>query len=183
MVSNMASQSAMSTALGMVNAYDPTNYQVQVLLQAPTEDSPASITGWIPLASPWVGNGWGMFSGASPGNLILVFFQDGSLQNPIAGMCLFNDSQLPLSVDAGEFWLVHQSGSALKFNNDGTVVINSNANFTLSSDTQIDITAPVVNINASSTCNIVSAEVNAGNGTLETVLNSSNVPTVNFKAS
>jgi len=181
----MASQGAMSTALGSVNAFEPVGYQVQVLLQAETPDSPASSTGWIPLASPWTGNGWGLFAPASPGDLILVFFQDGSLQNPVAGMRLFYDEQLPTAVQAGELWMVHKSGSALKFSNDGTVTLNSNTKMQISSDTEIDLTAPIVTINAASSCNILSPVVNAGvtGGPFETVLNNMSIPTVNFKAS
>ena len=147
MWSNMATQNIAQTALGLVNAFDPSTYQVQVLLQEATEDAPALPTGWIPLTSPWAGNGWGMFAPASPGDLILVFFQDGNLQNPIAGMRLFFDGAQPLAVQGGECWLVHQSGSCLKFNNDGTVTLNSNANLTISSVTQIDLDAPTININ------------------------------------
>ncbi len=140
MWANMATQGSFYTALGMVTAFDPTGYQVQVLLQ---EDFP---TGWIPLASPWAGNGWGMFCPASPGDLILVFFQDGSLQNPIAGMRLFFDGALPLNVPAGEMWLVHQTGSALKLTNDGGITIQGTADINIASDTKINLEAPEINI-------------------------------------
>lgn len=184
MWANMATQGLAYTSLGAVNAFDPSTYQVQVLLQAPTEDAPAFTTGWIPLASPWVGNGWGMFAPASPGDLILVFYQDASLQNPIAGMRLFFDEQRPLPVDAGEFWLVHQTGSTLKFNNDGTVDLSSNDTLRLAAVNEIDLTAPTVNITASTACNITSPAINAGvsGGTFEPLLNVLMQPTVNLKA-
>jgi hypothetical protein len=35
-------------------------------------------------------------------------------------------------VPSGEFWLVHQSGSYLKFTNDGDVLMNAARNMTLS---------------------------------------------------
>lgn len=148
MMSSMANQGTMQTAIGKVNAFDPSTYQVQVLLQAATDDAPALATGWIPLASPWTGDGWGMFVPASTGDLILVFFQDGSLQNPIAGMRIFYDEQLPTEVQGGEMYLIHKSGSCLKFLNDGTVELNSNSTLKISSDTKIDLTAPIVNIDA-----------------------------------
>ena len=43
------------TRQGTVTAYDPDNYAVKVQLQPTGEE-----TGWIPLSSPWVGNGWGL---------------------------------------------------------------------------------------------------------------------------
>jgi len=176
MMSNMASQGMMATAIGSVNAFDPSGYQVQVLLQAQTSDGPALQTGWIPLATPWAGNGWGMFAPASPGDLILVFFQDGSLQNPIAGMRLFFNGQQPLNVSSGEMQLVHQSGSAFKFNNDGSVELIAN--------TELNLNAPTVNINASSACNINCPSITAGptGGTFEPLLNALSVPTLNIKA-
>jgi hypothetical protein len=38
---------------------------------------------------------------------------------------LYNDVDRPLSVPSGEFWLVHQSGSFLKFTDDGNVSVNA----------------------------------------------------------
>jgi|JI102314A2RNA_FD_contig_61_175113_length_8404_multi_2_in_0_out_0_8 uncharacterized protein involved in type VI secretion and phage assembly len=146
MWANMATQGSLFTALGNITAFDPTGYQVQVILQEATNDAPALQTGWIPLATPWAGNGWGMFCPASPGDLILVFFQDGSLQNPIAGMRLFFDGALPLNVPAGEMWLVHKTGSALKLTNDGGITIQGTADINIASDTKINLTAPEINI-------------------------------------
>ena len=187
----MSMQGQTFTALGSVNAFDPTGYQVQVLLQAETEDAPATVTGWIPLASPWTGNGWGMFAPASTGDLILVFFQDGSLQNPIAGLRLFYNDQLPIPVEAGEMWLVHKSGSSLKFKNDGTVSLESPGTLSVSSLNQIDLTAPTVNINADTACNINAGAINLNSvltqvgptgGTFQQLFNVLSQPTVNLEA-
>jgi hypothetical protein len=41
-----------NTRMGIVDGYDPSHYAVKVRIQP--EDR---LTGWMPLASPWVGNG------------------------------------------------------------------------------------------------------------------------------
>lgn len=155
--------------IGKVTAFDPTNYLVTVQLLEATEDDPALQTGWIPLFSPWVGHGWGMFCPPNIGDLVEVHSQDGSIQNTIGCMRTFNDSARPLSVPSKEFWLVHESGSFIKLTNDGKL--------SLSSAIEIDLTAPIIKIN--------SPDIRAGNldsGTPLPLLTSDNNPTLNIKA-
>ena len=110
------------TRHGIVSSYDPATYSVNILLQ-PEE----KLTGWIPLVSPWVGNGWGMFCPPSIGDAVEVSFQEGDQENGVAGWRFYNDEDRPLPCPSGEFWLVHKSGSTLKFNNDGTITSNATA--------------------------------------------------------
>ena len=114
-----------SVKIGLVDAYDPSNYAVKVELQPE-----GVITGWLPLASPWIGNGWGLFAPPTIGDMIEVQFQEGDIDSGFACQRFYNDSDRPLSCPSGEFWLVHQSGSLLKFHNDGSVEVASNANLT-----------------------------------------------------
>ncbi len=111
--------------LGLVDAYDPNNYAVKVNLQPENV-----ITGWLPLASPWIGNGWGLHAPPSIGDMIEVQFQEGDIEAGFACQRFYNDSDRPLPCPSGEFWLVHQSGSLLKFHNDGSVELTSHANLT-----------------------------------------------------
>ncbi|GGY07066.1 phage baseplate assembly protein V [Paludibacterium paludis] len=106
------------TRLGVISAYDPAQFAVKVRIE------PGKVeTGWIPLGSPWVGNGWGAFFAPALGETVEVEFQEGSVDAGMASMRFFNDVDRPLSVPAGEGWLVHQSGSALKFHGDGRVEV------------------------------------------------------------
>lgn len=150
--SQLANSSRSFSTLGLVTGYDPNNYLVTVELYAATDDSPALQTGWIPLFSPWVGNGWGMFCPPNLGDIIEVHYQEGSSQNPFACMRTYSDVFRPLSVQSGEFWLVHQSGSYLKLTNDGKLLINGFL--------ELDISAPVINITATTTVNISAPSVN-----------------------
>ena len=114
-----ASQRA-TTRLGIVTSYDPSNYSAKVKIQP--EDTE---TGWLPILSPWVGNGWGFFAPPTIGDMVEVQYQEGDFNAGMICLRLFNDSDRPLTVPSGEFWLQHASGSKLKFHNDGTVELIS----------------------------------------------------------
>jgi phage baseplate assembly protein gpV len=115
-----------SMVMATVSSYDADNFCAKVLLQ------PEGIeTGWLPIASPWVGNGWGMFAAPSPGDVVTVNFQEDDTNAGIISLRLFTDSARPLSVPAGDFWLVHKSGSMLKFHGDGTVELTSAGTLTV----------------------------------------------------
>lgn len=116
-----ATANQMTCAYGEVTSYNPATFAVKVLMH-PEE----VITGWLPLASPWIGSGWGMFAAPSIGDLVAVHFARGEIDAGIAEARFFSDQQRPLAVPSGEFWLVHRSGSSLKFTNDGAVTINGN---------------------------------------------------------
>lgn len=111
--------------MGLVTSYDPNRYAVKVQLMPEGAE-----TGWLPLASPWIGNGWGMFAAPTPGDMIEVHFQEGSPEAGYACLRFYNDHDRPLPCPSGEFWLVHASGSMLKFHNDGSVELTAATNLT-----------------------------------------------------
>lgn len=102
--------------IGVVTSFDPNSYAAKVAIQ-PSGDE----TGWMPVASEWVGSGWGLFCPPTPGDQVLVEYQEGDFEAGIITCRLYSDQQRPLPAPAGEFWLVHKSGSLLKFHNDGGV--------------------------------------------------------------
>jgi phage baseplate assembly protein V len=107
---------------GIISSYDPVNFAVKVRLQPHDVE-----TGWLPLMSPWVGNGWGMFCAPSLGDLIDVQFLEGSAEVGFACLRWFTDSARPLNVPSGEFWLVHSSGAFFKLTNDGKATVQDKA--------------------------------------------------------
>ncbi len=113
-----AAQDAVSgqatTRHGTISSYDPANYSVRVQLQ-PDE----TLTGWLPLKSMWIGNGWGVFAAPSIGDAVEVDFQEADGGVGTVGHRFFNDDDRPLTVPSGEFWLVHKSGASFKLTNDG----------------------------------------------------------------
>lgn len=130
----------MPVRFGRVASYDPVHYAVKVVL---LPDGAAN-SGWLPLSTAWVGNGWGLFAAPNLGDIVEVHFEDGNLEAGFVVNRFFSDQTRPLAAPSGEFWLVHQSGaffkltndgrasfrdaagSTLTLNNDGTTILNSN---------------------------------------------------------
>jgi phage gp45-like len=121
--------------IGLIANYDPNNYAVKVTLM------PEGLTtGWIPLFSQWVGNGWGMFAGPKIGTSCAVFFQENDVNCGFAMLGGFNDVERPLQVPSGEFWLVHQTGSYIKVQNDGSITLSAQTvNIDSGQDTNVNI--------------------------------------------
>lgn len=111
------------TRQGIVTAYDPTTYSVKVQLQPTGEE-----TGWIPLSTAWVGNGWGMAAGPMLNAVVSVVPDSGNISNGMVVGQFYNDVDRSPGPPSGEFWVVHQSGSLLKFTNDGQVLITAQTN-------------------------------------------------------
>lgn len=135
LASQMEGSGRASTRIGEVTSYDPNTYSAVVRLKPDN-----SLTGWLPVTSPWIGNGWGMFCPPSVGDLVEVQFQEDDLNAGFIVGRFYNDSDRPLPVQSGECWLFHKSGSFVKLTNDGKLLINGSV--------EIDATAPTINITA-----------------------------------
>lgn len=105
--------------VGIIQSYDKANHCCKVLIQPENV-----LTGWLPLRSAWVGNGWGMFAPPAPGAAVSVIPVEGSLDAAYCVPGFFNDGMRPLPVDQGEFWLVHKTGSFFKLTNDGKLKLS-----------------------------------------------------------
>jgi len=133
----LAAQGFKAPALALVSSYDPGHYAVKVKLQPPPAEGDATETGWLPIWSPWIGNGWGLFSPPNVGDQVLVLFPNGDDQIGIVIGGIFSDVDKPLPVPAKEFWLQHSGGAFLKFTNDGKVSLNAPQGFFVTGDTTI----------------------------------------------
>lgn len=106
------------TRQGVITAYDPKEYAIKASLQPTGEE-----TGWIPLGTPWAGNGWGFAAGPMIGAEVQIDFDSGTIGVGMAGGQFYNNEDRSPGPPSGELWIVHQSGSMLKFLNSGAVVI------------------------------------------------------------
>ena len=166
---NLALNNLAKPRLGTITSYDPVNYCVKVALQPLENDSgQPSETGWLPLMTPWVGNGWGMFCAPKIGDMIEVQFQEGCWEVGLACLRAFNDVERPLNVPAGEFWLVHASGAFIKLTNDGDIAINSGTgDINIASTTgniNVNGNPGAINVSSESAINISAPAINIGNG-------------------
>lgn len=120
MQSLLAGNGRAVTRSGIVDSYDPGAYAARVRIQP--EDV---ITGWLPILSPWVGNSWGLFAPPTIGDLVEVCYSEDDTDVGYLAQRFFSDADRPLPCPSGEFWLVHKSGSMLKFLNNGDVQVTT----------------------------------------------------------
>ncbi|MCA7118175.1 MAG: phage baseplate assembly protein V [Acidibrevibacterium sp.] len=104
----------------LVSSVDPTSYTARVLLQPE-----GVLSGWLPIITAWVGNGWGLAAPPSPGDQVLVIAHEGDSEHGIIVGGAFSLAAPPPQAPAGEFWLVHQSGSFVKLLADGSIAVNA----------------------------------------------------------
>lgn len=103
-----------------ISSYDPSTHAVKVLLQPENIES-----NWMPLGAIGVGNGWGIVSGPQIGDQVHVSFAEGDFHSGIIVGRVFSTAATAPAVPSGEFWLVHSSGSLLKFLNNGDVQLTT----------------------------------------------------------
>jgi phage baseplate assembly protein gpV len=100
----------------VVSSADPARHAVRVRLQPE-----GVLSGWLPVLSPWVGAGWGVFCLPSPGDQVLVLAQEGEAEHGVVVGGCFSDPRPPPAGSVGELVLRHGSGAELRLAGDGTV--------------------------------------------------------------
>ncbi len=110
-----------------VSSYDPATHSVKVKLPmvAGGTDTGAPVeTGWIPLATPAAGGGWGIqVAPALDGKDQVIIIVAGN-QFVALGPFYHDQHQTPgPSVAAGDIWLQHKTGTILKFTGNGDVTL------------------------------------------------------------
>jgi hypothetical protein len=123
--------------LGYVSAYDVDTHSVRLVVpsfrvRGPSGELEAYQTDWIPLGTPWAGDGFGdqvspfaaAASPASPGageQVILQLIEEDNGFS-VAGCFFFNTAYPPPGgIDPGERILKSQGGKSLKLGNDALV--------------------------------------------------------------
>ncbi|WP_284076247.1 phage baseplate assembly protein V [Herbaspirillum aquaticum] len=145
----MASNTEAKPRKGIVSSYNPDTYSVKVRIQPDNDE-----TGWLSLAAAAVGNDWGVIFAPSIGDQVDVHFEEGNANSGFVCSRFFDDQDRPMAVLSGEFWMVHKTGSFLKFTSDGKISVNGAA--------EIDVTTPVVNIVASGAANVTAPQIHLG---------------------
>lgn len=138
---------------GEVVGFNPQTWSISVIFYPLTSDDGYDAGAVeVPLQSSWVGNGWGLYCAPALGTEVTVLFANGNLQEPIGLGFIFSGQVNPAQgIQSEECWLVHQSGSLIKLTNDGKITINGN--------TEIDLTAPQINITTTGAVNVTSGTI------------------------
>jgi phage baseplate assembly protein V len=123
---------------GIITSYDPKKHAVKVAIQP----EGVEIAGWIPLGAAGVGNGFGIVCGPNLGDMVQVAFDNASPNAPRIVGRFFSSVNMPPAVPSGDTYIVHKSGSALKFNGDGTIAVTATSSITYTA-TQHHFVGPV----------------------------------------
>ena len=113
---------------GIVASYDPNTYRATVVL-APSTDGETPQTGYLPVLTGYMGNGWGMAAPLQKGDQVIVLFmQNHPDQGVVLGRIHDQSHAPPVRADgnpalAGEIVLRHQTGSLVQLTNDGNVAV------------------------------------------------------------
>jgi hypothetical protein len=105
---------------GVVQNYDPARYAARVLLM-PEE----ILTGYLPLGTSWIGD----YAPPNINDLVEVHFQQGSKGAGYIGKRFYSAKAPPVQVPSGERWIVHSSGSFIKFKNNGDLILHAAGRF------------------------------------------------------
>lgn len=122
---------------GTITSYDPVNGVVKVAIQPEGRE-----TNWLKLDCPGVGNGWGVQIGPQIGDEVTVEFDSFDPNSGRVTARHTNSLNLAMPVPGGEIWLVHKSGSLLKFFADGTVSLHTVGALGVHSDVSIAYDSP-----------------------------------------
>jgi phage baseplate assembly protein gpV len=108
-----------------VTSFNPADYTARVKWQPE-----GTLSGWLPVLSPWTGSGWGIVCSLNAGDQVLVVSQEGDAEHGVVVGRAYSNSTRPPAVSSGEFWIVHSSGSSLKLKADGTISITGDLHVT-----------------------------------------------------
>lgn len=119
------------TRVGIVTSYDPVQHAARVMIQPE-----GVLSGWLPISSQWIGNGWGLVASLTPGDQVVVTPQEGAAEQGIITGRLYSTAQQPpqpqnapngsaTPVQAGELAMVHQSGATIRLCADGTIYLQA----------------------------------------------------------
>jgi phage baseplate assembly protein gpV len=113
------------TRNAIVTSVDPDTYSAKVRYEPhDPNDQDNAESGWIPIQAMATGQGYGIYSLPKVGHPVEVSFQEGDHETGrIVQRHASEQHQAPENMKEGEHWLVHETGSAIKFAKDGTVSI------------------------------------------------------------
>lgn len=146
--------------LGIITSVDPTDYTVKVQLQ-PEEIE----TGFIPFCTPF----YGWVAPPVGGEQCLVLFERGNNNVPVAALLLYWDQarapgvSSPGDTGGGEILLKHSSGSYVKLNKAGKILINGHVEIDVTTPKLVITTTGDVDVNAGGNASVIAS----GNATLQ----------------
>lgn len=110
----------MTSRMGLVSSYNEENHAVKLKLMPEGVE-----TGWIPLGSQHIGNGFGIAIGPEIDDQMEIAFQEGDLENPRVIARHFSDKDKPPKVKSGEIMIRSKKGTKLFIDKDGAMTVET----------------------------------------------------------
>lgn len=118
-----------SARYGVIQSIDPANHAAKV-----TVEPEGVLTGWLPIKTTAIGNGWGIVSLPAPGTQVQLLPQEGDGEEWAVAGAVFDTEAMPPSVPSaidgsnsnaqpGEHLIVGQAGNVLRLCADGSVFV------------------------------------------------------------
>jgi uncharacterized protein involved in type VI secretion and phage assembly len=120
-----------------VTSYDPKTHSVKGILQPHGVE-----TGWVPVGTAAVGDGFGVAIGPGVGDQFHVEFENGDPNAPMATHRLFSTAAKPVNVESGEVAIVSKFKHTIKLTKDGKMVIEADG------DTRLNVMSGTLDIHA-----------------------------------
>jgi uncharacterized protein involved in type VI secretion and phage assembly len=122
--------------VGVISSYDPATHAVKLTMQ------PEGIqTGWVSIATDGIGNGFGIYSGPTIGDSVIVAYHEGDKKTPIVIGRLPTNEETPIPTQSGEIIAQSAFSSFLKLLMDGSVTLQDKGGASIAFDGQGNITA------------------------------------------
>lgn len=110
----------------LVTSYDPKTYRAKVRFQPSGQTS-----GWLPIETGHIGNGYGMAIGLVPGDgektgdQVVVRFQENDFEGGKIVQRVHSDVDKPPMVESGEMVMWTQWGQQIRLNKDGSITFKT----------------------------------------------------------
>jgi uncharacterized protein involved in type VI secretion and phage assembly len=109
---------------GLVTSYDPDKYLAKVTFQPEGQES-----GWLPIETGHMGNGFGIAigltagDGKKSGDQVIVRFQEGDFESGKIVERVHSAKDKPPRVESGEMVFWHEKGAKIFFAKDGSLTV------------------------------------------------------------
>ena len=111
---------------GMVTSYDSKKYLAKVMFQPDGQES-----GWLPIETGHIGNGYGVAvglmtgDGQQTGDQVIVRYQENDFEGGKIVQRVHSDQDKPPQVESGEMVMWTKWGQQIRFNKDGSLTLKT----------------------------------------------------------
>jgi hypothetical protein len=112
--------------IAMVTSYDPNRHSIKAK-QMPEGHE----TGWMPIGTMYVGNGFGVVAGMNAGDQVIVGYHEGDIESPFVLGRVHSDQERPPVAQSGEI-VIQTSNSMIKIDQAGNLTQNASGSVSTS---------------------------------------------------